>query len=97
MNADIIGAILGRGNYVQHGLCNDHCGTWNTTLPTGALSTSSGEKEYSMLETAKIQAACGLINAQWDTDLPKLYLDARGREEDYGMGEGTLGRYLQAR
>jgi hypothetical protein len=32
-----------------------------------------GEKEYSILETSKIQAACGLTDLQWDTDLPELY------------------------
>jgi hypothetical protein len=43
------------------------------SLPAGTLSTQSGEKEYSLLETSKIQAACGLTDAQWDTDLPELY------------------------
>jgi hypothetical protein len=41
------------------------------TLPAGSLS--AGEKEYSLLETAQIQVACGLTDAQWDTDLPELY------------------------
>jgi hypothetical protein len=27
-----------------------------------------------MLETSKIQAACGLTDAQWETDLPELYI-----------------------
>ncbi len=31
------------------------------------------EREYSLLETSKIQAACGLTDAQWETDLPELY------------------------
>jgi hypothetical protein len=26
-----------------------------------------------LLETSKIQAACGLTDAQWETDLPELY------------------------
>jgi hypothetical protein len=39
----------------------------------GTLGTRSGEKEYSALETSKIQAACGLSDAQWATDLPDLY------------------------
>jgi hypothetical protein len=33
----------------------------------------TGEREYSFLETSKIQAACGLTDAQWETDLPELY------------------------
>jgi hypothetical protein len=42
-------------------------------LAVGTLSSKMGEKEYSVLETGKIQAACGLTDAQWDTDLPELY------------------------
>jgi hypothetical protein len=42
-------------------------------LPTGTISNQSGEKEYTQLETMKIQAACGLTDAQWDTDLPEVY------------------------
>jgi hypothetical protein len=42
-------------------------------LPTGMLMTQLGEREFSQLETMKIQAACGLTNAQWDTDLPEVY------------------------
>jgi hypothetical protein len=40
-------------------------------LPIGTNRT--GEREYSLLETSKIQAACGLTDAQWETDLPELY------------------------
>jgi hypothetical protein len=42
-------------------------------LPSGALTSSTGEREYSQLETSLIQAACGLTDAQWDTDLPEIY------------------------
>jgi hypothetical protein len=42
-------------------------------LPTGTITTQSGEREFSQLETMKIQAACGLTDAQWDTDLPEVY------------------------
>jgi hypothetical protein len=42
-------------------------------LPAGGLATHVAKKEYSALETSKIQAACGLTDAQWDTDLPELY------------------------
>jgi hypothetical protein len=51
----------------------------NNVAPTGApvlaggLSAPTGEKEYSQLETGKIQAACSLTDAQWATDLPELY------------------------
>jgi hypothetical protein len=41
---------------------------------TGGLQTMiSREKEYTTLETSKIQAACSLTDAQWLTDLPELY------------------------
>jgi hypothetical protein len=40
-------------------------------LPIGTNRT--GEREYSLLETSKIQAACGLTDAQWEADLPELY------------------------
>jgi hypothetical protein len=42
-------------------------------LATGTLASKLREKEYSILETSKIQAACGLTDLQWDTDLPELY------------------------
>jgi hypothetical protein len=42
-------------------------------LPLGAPVPRTGEREYSQLETSKIQAACGLTDAQWNTDLPDLY------------------------
>jgi hypothetical protein len=42
-------------------------------LPAGNIATPSGEREFTQLETMKIQAACGLTNAQWDTGLPELY------------------------
>jgi hypothetical protein len=42
-------------------------------LPGGTLASRAGEKEYSQLETSKIQAGCGLTDAQWDTELPELY------------------------
>jgi hypothetical protein len=43
-------------------------------LPGGTIaSTPSGEREFTQLETMKIQAACGLTDAQWDTGLPELY------------------------
>jgi hypothetical protein len=31
------------------------------------------EREYSQLETSKIQAVCNLANTQWNTNLPELY------------------------
>jgi hypothetical protein len=43
-------------------------------LPAGSLTSRTGEREYSILETSKIQAACGLTDAQWETDLPELYI-----------------------
>jgi hypothetical protein len=43
------------------------------TLTAAALASKTGEKEYSVLETSKIQAACGLTDSQWATDLPDLY------------------------
>jgi hypothetical protein len=43
-----------------------------TLLTTG--STRTGEREYSLLETSKIKAACGLTDAQWNTDLSELYV-----------------------
>jgi hypothetical protein len=42
-------------------------------LPGGVGATTSREKEYTTLETSKIQAACSLTDAQWLTDLPELY------------------------
>jgi hypothetical protein len=42
-------------------------------LPGGTLPTPASEKEFSLLETSKIQGACGLTDAQWDTDLPGFY------------------------
>jgi hypothetical protein len=42
-------------------------------LPGGTLLSRAGEKEYSELKTSKIQAGCGLTDAQWNTDLPELY------------------------
>jgi hypothetical protein len=42
-------------------------------LAAGTLAGKLGEKEYSILETSKIQAACGLTDLQWGTDLPELY------------------------
>jgi hypothetical protein len=42
-------------------------------LPAGTITMQSGEREFTQLETMKIQAACGLTGAQWDTGLPKLY------------------------
>jgi hypothetical protein len=54
----------------------------------------TGEREYSFLETSKIQAACGLTDAQWETDLPEpVYQDARGGKDD-GKGEGPTGGHL---
>jgi hypothetical protein len=43
-------------------------------LAASALASKLREKEYSNLETSKIQAACGLNDLQWDTDLPDLYI-----------------------
>jgi hypothetical protein len=40
-------------------------------LPIGTNRT--GEREYSLLATSKIQAACGITDAQWETDLLELY------------------------
>jgi hypothetical protein len=65
-------------------------------LLTGALSTPSGEKEYSQLETAKIQAACGLINTVGYGHSQALHLDAGGRQ-NHGTGESSPGRYLPTR
>ena len=42
-------------------------------LPAGIVGSQAGKREYSQLETSKIQAACGLTDTQWDTYLPKLY------------------------
>jgi hypothetical protein len=42
-------------------------------LPSGTISSQLGEREFSHLETMKIQAACGLTDARWDTDLPEVY------------------------
>jgi hypothetical protein len=42
-------------------------------LPQGMGATTSCEKEYTTLETSKIQAACSLTDTQWLTDLPELY------------------------
>jgi hypothetical protein len=42
-------------------------------LAASALASKLGEKEYSILESSKIQTACGLTHLQWDTDLPELY------------------------
>jgi len=33
----------------------------------------AGEREYTPLEQERIQAACGLVDTQWETDLPELY------------------------
>jgi len=33
----------------------------------------TSERDYSQLETEKIQAACGLTDAQWNTHLPPVY------------------------
>jgi hypothetical protein len=33
-------------------------------LPGNVMAARAGEKEYSVLETSKIQAACGLTDAQ---------------------------------
>jgi hypothetical protein len=51
------------------------CGrpTGGSTLPTHTSNARATEKEYSLLETSKIQAACGLTDAQWHTDLPEMY------------------------
>jgi hypothetical protein len=43
-------------------------------LPTRALTYWAGEREYSMLETSNIQAACCLTDEQWVTDLLELYI-----------------------
>jgi hypothetical protein len=42
-------------------------------LMAGALAGRPGEREFTTLESSKIQAACGLTDLQWDTDLPELY------------------------
>jgi hypothetical protein len=42
-------------------------------LPGGVAATLSKEKSYTALETSKIQAACGLTDAQWLTELPDVY------------------------
>jgi hypothetical protein len=47
--------------------------TMGAPVLPGGLPALAGEKEYSQLETDRIQAACGLTDAQWDTDLPQLY------------------------
>jgi hypothetical protein len=43
-------------------------------LPAGTIAAPTGKKEYSFLETAKIQAACGIKDAHWENDLPTLYI-----------------------
>jgi hypothetical protein len=48
-------------------------GTTVLTLPGGTITTTSGDKEYFQLETSQIQAACGLTDAQWDTNLPDIF------------------------
>jgi hypothetical protein len=42
-------------------------------LAVNAVQNKVGEKDYSLLETAKIQAACSITDLQWDTELPELY------------------------
>ncbi len=42
-------------------------------LPDGLVTAVLQEKEYTALETSKIQAACSLTGEEWLTDLPKLY------------------------
>jgi hypothetical protein len=39
----------------------------------GTLAGKPGEREFTILESSKIQAACGLTDLQWHTDLPELY------------------------
>jgi hypothetical protein len=41
-------------------------------LPRGTLDTK-GEKNFTALETSKIQACCGLTDAQWEAELPEIY------------------------
>jgi hypothetical protein len=43
----------------------------NPVLPAGLLVAA--DKRFTQLETSKIQAACGLSDAQWQTDLLELY------------------------
>jgi hypothetical protein len=47
--------------------------TGGPVLPSGLATAASREKEYTALETSKIQAACSLTDAQWLTELPELY------------------------
>jgi hypothetical protein len=42
-------------------------------LPGGVAAAVSKEREYTALETSKIQAACSLTDAQWLTELPDVY------------------------
>jgi hypothetical protein len=42
-------------------------------LVAGTLAGKPGEREFTILESSKIQAACGLTDPQWHTDLPELY------------------------
>ena len=42
-------------------------------LPGGVAAAVSKEKEYTALETSKIQAACRLTDAQWLAELPDIY------------------------
>jgi hypothetical protein len=42
-------------------------------VPAQTITTQSGEREFTQLETMKIQVACGLTDVQWDTNLPELY------------------------
>ena len=47
--------------------------TVGQVLPGGVAAAVSKEKEYTALETSKIQAACRLTDAQWLAELPDVY------------------------
>jgi hypothetical protein len=42
-------------------------------LAAGTLAGKPGEREFTILESSKIQATGGLTDLQWHTDLPELY------------------------
>jgi hypothetical protein len=62
-----------QANVMPH-ISSPPMGTIGGPMPLGARATiMAKEKEYTALETSKIQAACGLTDAQWMSELPELY------------------------
>jgi hypothetical protein len=58
--------------------------------PPLPITTPSGEREFTQLETMKIQAPCGLNDAQWDTDLPEVYTWMLGEGGTTALGKALL-------